>query len=114
MLQVVVVPVPAGKGEPAHEHADVRYVLATGTPDEVVPERPSARLRWATVDEARVLVDEANVHEALSRLEKLRASGRTSTLDPELDLHLTLRSRSRVAPDQGRFGGSRRTIGSSP
>ena len=79
ILQVVVVPVPAGKGEPAHEHADVRYVLATGTPDEVVPERPSARLRWATVDEARGLVDEANVHEALARLEKLRASGRPST-----------------------------------
>ena len=29
ILHVVAVPVPAGKGEPAHEHADVRYVLAT-------------------------------------------------------------------------------------
>src|SRR6478672_4327978 len=29
IFQVVIVPVPAYGGEPAHEHADVRYALAT-------------------------------------------------------------------------------------
>src|SRR6266567_313797 len=33
LVQVAVVPVPAGKGEPAHEHGDIRYVLATALPD---------------------------------------------------------------------------------
>jgi 8-oxo-dGTP pyrophosphatase MutT (NUDIX family) len=34
IVHVAVVPVPAGGGEPAHEHADVRYVLSTGRPDD--------------------------------------------------------------------------------
>src|SRR5215813_12296561 len=29
IVQVAVVPVPAGRGEPEHEHADIRYALAT-------------------------------------------------------------------------------------
>ena len=68
ILQVVVVPVPAGKGEPPHHHADVRYVLATATPDAVVPERPTAPLRWVSLAEAHDLVHEANLREALARL----------------------------------------------
>lgn len=68
ILQVVVVPVPAGKGEPAHEHADVRFTLTTGTPDAVVPERPSAPLRWVGVDEASALVSEQNLRVALGRV----------------------------------------------
>ena len=51
-MHVVIVPVPAGKGEPAHEHADLRYVFATDRPDAVAPESPSARLRWLSLDEA--------------------------------------------------------------
>src|SRR5581483_5879151 len=35
---VVIVPVPASATEPAHEHADVRFVLATDTPDQARPE----------------------------------------------------------------------------
>ena len=31
---VVIVPVPAGAAEPAHQHADVRFVLATRSPDQ--------------------------------------------------------------------------------
>ena len=34
VLHLVVVPVPAAAGEPAHEHADLRYLLATEHPDE--------------------------------------------------------------------------------
>ena len=32
-VHLVIVPVPEGKGEPAHEHADIRYVLSTADPD---------------------------------------------------------------------------------
>ncbi len=39
MRHVVVVAVPAARADPAHEHADVRFFLATSTPDAVVPER---------------------------------------------------------------------------
>ena len=38
LVHVVVVPVPAGRGEPFHEHADFRYVLATATPEAVTAE----------------------------------------------------------------------------
>ena len=53
---VVVCHVPAGKGEPAHEHADLRYFMATGEPDAARPENPEAPLRWLTLAEARDLV----------------------------------------------------------
>jgi 8-oxo-dGTP pyrophosphatase MutT (NUDIX family) len=77
LLQVVVVRVPAGKGEPAHEHADLRYVLATGRPGDVVPESPSAALRWVAVDAAPTVVAEENLREALARVRALlpRSSG---------------------------------------
>ncbi len=71
-IQLVIVPVPPGKGEPAHEHADLRYVLATRRPDEAIPESPSARLRWLTLDEALDFVREDNLRECLARLAELR------------------------------------------
>jgi 8-oxo-dGTP pyrophosphatase MutT (NUDIX family) len=81
-LHAVVVPVPAGKGEPAHEHADVRYVLATDRPDEVVPESPAARVRWLPVADAIEAVGEDNLRETLARVAVLldgeaSAGGRT-------------------------------------
>ncbi|MBV9358809.1 MAG: NUDIX domain-containing protein [Chloroflexi bacterium] len=71
-IQLVIVPVPPGKGEPAHEHADLRYVLATRRPNEVTPESPSARLRWLSLDEALDFVREDNLRECLARLAELR------------------------------------------
>jgi 8-oxo-dGTP pyrophosphatase MutT (NUDIX family) len=67
LRQVVIVPVPAGRGEPAHEHADLRFFLATGTPDAIVPENPAAELRWLTPAEAGELTAEANLRETLAR-----------------------------------------------
>ena len=60
------VPVPAAKGEPDHEHADVCYVLATDRPDATVDEHDDAALRWVTVDEARALVND-HVRELIER-----------------------------------------------
>ena len=71
--QVVIVRVPPGKGEPAHEHADVRFFVATGDPQAVRPETQDAPLRWLTLLEARDTTSEPNLREALARLEPLLA-----------------------------------------
>ncbi|WP_326609374.1 NUDIX domain-containing protein [Streptomyces scopuliridis] len=73
LVQVVIVPVAAGGGEPAHEHADLRFVLATADPDAARPENPDAPLRWMTPAEAREATSEENVREALRRVEELLA-----------------------------------------
>jgi 8-oxo-dGTP pyrophosphatase MutT (NUDIX family) len=81
---VAMCDVPAGKGEPAHEHADLRYVLATRHPDAARPEDPDAPLRWLTVDEARALVGANNVRYTLDRVALLfpLASGRLTRCLP--------------------------------
>jgi 8-oxo-dGTP pyrophosphatase MutT (NUDIX family) len=71
VLHVVVVPVPAGKGEPDHEHADLRYLLATDRPEAIVEESASAPLRWLTLAEARELTTEDNLRETLARAGRL-------------------------------------------
>jgi len=71
--QVVIVRVPPGKGEPAHEHADVRFFMATEHPQAVRPENPDAPLRWLTLLEAHDTTSEPNLREALARLEPLLA-----------------------------------------
>jgi 8-oxo-dGTP pyrophosphatase MutT (NUDIX family) len=58
LFQVTVVPVKAAKGEPPHEHADLRYLLQTQRPDDAPAEREGVALRWFTVDDALALADE--------------------------------------------------------
>jgi 8-oxo-dGTP pyrophosphatase MutT (NUDIX family) len=72
VVQIAIVPVPAGRGEPAHEHADVRYVLATHQPAAAVPEKPAAQLRWLSLDEALAEVGEDNLRKCLVRIAALR------------------------------------------
>jgi len=73
LRHVVVVPVPANRTEPAHHHADLRFVLATHAPEAVRPESPDAPLRWLTPDEAQAATSEANLRETLSRARRLLA-----------------------------------------
>jgi 8-oxo-dGTP pyrophosphatase MutT (NUDIX family) len=73
LVHVVIVPVPARGDEPVHEHADLRFVLATADPDAARPEKPGAPLRWLTLPEAREATTEVNVRESLSRVERLLA-----------------------------------------
>jgi 8-oxo-dGTP pyrophosphatase MutT (NUDIX family) len=78
LVHVVVVPVPAGKGEPAHEHADLRYLFTTEHPDDVVPESATASLRWLSLDAARSVVREDNLRVTLARagvMLQLRSGG---------------------------------------
>jgi 8-oxo-dGTP pyrophosphatase MutT (NUDIX family) len=75
---VVVCHVPAGKGEPEHEHADLRYFMATSEPGAARPENPDAPLRWLTLAEARDLVGTNNLRHTLERVAELlglRADG---------------------------------------
>ena len=73
LRHVAVVQVPAGGNEPAHEHADLRFVLATGEPGTVRAEAADAPLRWLPVREAVEATSEANLREMLSRVERLHA-----------------------------------------
>lgn len=75
LCHVVVVPVPATGDEPAHEHADLRFVFATSTPGLAVAETMAAPLRWLTMDEAHGATSEANLRETLARAGLLLARG---------------------------------------
>lgn len=70
-VQVVIVTVPASGDEPAHEHADIRYVFATDSPERSRAESPEATVRWVDFEEARVVVTEPNLLEFIDRVERL-------------------------------------------
>ena len=71
LRHLVIVSVPAGKGEPAHEHADLRYFMATEAPEAVRAENEDAPLRWLSLTEAREATSEANLLETMTRMERL-------------------------------------------
>ena len=71
LRHLVIVDVPAGKGEPAHEHADLRYFMATHTPQSARAENEDAPLRWLSLAQAREATSEANLLETMDRLERL-------------------------------------------
>ncbi|GAA2631492.1 NUDIX hydrolase [Dactylosporangium fulvum] len=77
IVHVVVVPVAAKGDEPAHEHADVRVLLATADPDAARPEKPDAPLRWLTVPEALAATTEANLRETIHRAAEVMARPHT-------------------------------------
>ena len=68
LVQVAIVPVPASKREPAHEHADFRYGLATHSPEDATPESPGARLIWLKIEDALATVAEDNLRVCLQRI----------------------------------------------
>ncbi|HLT11178.1 MAG TPA: NUDIX domain-containing protein [Micromonosporaceae bacterium] len=71
LVHLVIVSVPAKGDEPAHEHADLRFVLATSTPDAARPEKPDAPLRWLSIADALEATTEANLRESLTRVGNL-------------------------------------------
>ena len=76
LCHVVICDVAPGKGEPAHQHADLRFLLATGEPESIRPENPDAPLRWLTFAQARELVGANNVTVTLDRVEQALAGRR--------------------------------------
>lgn len=75
IVHLVVVPAAASATEPAHEHADLRLVLATGRPQAARPENPAAALRWLPIREATAATTEANLRLTLDRVRRLLAAG---------------------------------------
>ena len=71
LWQVAVVSVPANSKEPAHQHADLRFLLATADPDAARPETPGNPLRWLPVAEALEVTSEANLGTLLARVQDL-------------------------------------------
>lgn len=69
VLHVAIVPVAPARHEPAHEHADIRYLLATDRPDTARPENPVAALRWLSLAEAYAATTRPNLRETLRRVE---------------------------------------------
>ena len=70
LKHLVIVDVPAGKGEPAHEHADLRYFMATQTPEVARAENEQAPLRWLSLPEAYDATSELNLQESIARLQR--------------------------------------------
>ncbi len=73
LRHVVVVPVPASSTEPAHHHADLRFVVATHAPEAARPENPDAPLRWLSPADAEAVTSQDNLRETLSRAQQLMA-----------------------------------------
>jgi len=71
LLHVVIVPVPAGRGEPEHEHADLRYLLATHQPQDAAPESESAKLRWFCIADALKAASQDNTRETIRRVARV-------------------------------------------
>jgi 8-oxo-dGTP pyrophosphatase MutT (NUDIX family) len=76
LVQVAVVPVPATAEQQAHEHADLRYVLATRAPEQAREERDTTPLRWLSLAAAMEEIGDDNLGVALRRLaRRLGAAG---------------------------------------
>jgi 8-oxo-dGTP pyrophosphatase MutT (NUDIX family) len=73
LRHAVVCQVPASAKEPAHEHADLRYLFATNHPDAIAPENQHSPLRWLSFPDARALVGFNNLTDTLDRAERLFA-----------------------------------------
>lgn len=70
-VQLTIVGVPAGHGEPAHEHADIRYLFSTEEPERARSEASDAPVRWCALDRAIADTGEANLKELLRRIDVL-------------------------------------------
>jgi 8-oxo-dGTP pyrophosphatase MutT (NUDIX family) len=65
-------PIPAAKGEPDHQHFDLRYVARTASPDAIViQESESEDLAWVSLDEAITRMNEGGSTRAIRKIEQL-------------------------------------------
>ncbi len=71
LRHAVVCRVRPSASEPGHEHADLRYLLATSNPDAITPENEHSPLRWVTFPQARDLLGPDNLITTVDRIERL-------------------------------------------
>jgi len=74
LRHAVLCPVPASAGEPAHEHADLRFFLATGQPEAMSAENDQSPLRWLSVAGARAAAAGNNLSATIERAAVLLGS----------------------------------------
>jgi 8-oxo-dGTP pyrophosphatase MutT (NUDIX family) len=61
--------IPAAKGEPDHDHYDVRYLARTATPDAIALDRAESNdLAWVTLDRAAELMPGSESHRVLRKI----------------------------------------------
>lgn len=71
--------IPAGKGEPDHDHFDVRYVARTATPGRLIIDRnESNRLEWFTLEQAAALMPGAESQRVIGKIDRLLREGSTT------------------------------------
>lgn len=76
LLDLDVHAIPPGRGEPGHLHFDVRYLLASATPDAVaMQEAESEELRWFAFDEAIAAMDEEGSRRAIEKIVRVLRDG---------------------------------------
>jgi 8-oxo-dGTP pyrophosphatase MutT (NUDIX family) len=64
--------IPAGKGEPDHDHLDVRYLGRTSRPEDISIDRgESNELAWVTLDRARELMPGPESHRVIRKIDQL-------------------------------------------
>ena len=64
--------IPAGKGEPDHDHYDVRYLARTASPDAIALDRAESNdLAWVTLDRAAELMPGSESRRVLRKIERL-------------------------------------------
>jgi 8-oxo-dGTP pyrophosphatase MutT (NUDIX family) len=71
LLHAVVCQVNASAGEPEHQHADLRFLLATEDPDGIAAEDERSPLRWVTLAAARAEFGAESMAVTLDRAERL-------------------------------------------
>lgn len=66
--------IPAAKGEPDHDHYDVRYLARTELPDAIAIDRAESNdLAWVTLTEAAGLMPGSESRRVLHKIERLLA-----------------------------------------
>ena len=64
--------IPAAKGEPDHDHFDVRYLARTASPESITIDRAeSNELAWVTLARAAELMPGSESHRVLHKIERL-------------------------------------------
>lgn len=64
--------IPAGRGEPGHDHFDVRYLARTRDPLSVAIDRAeSDELAWVTLENARTLMGSSESWRVIGKIETL-------------------------------------------
>ncbi|MEO8035854.1 MAG: NUDIX hydrolase [Acidobacteriota bacterium] len=72
IFDVDVHAIPAGKGEPDHQHFDVRYLARTRTPAAIALDPgESLRLDWIALDHAEELMNEKASSRVIGKIRRL-------------------------------------------